>query len=193
MINSISNWAGGIVVAVIVVTILEMILPEGNNKKYIKTVLGIYILFTVISPVIKAVSGEELNINNTLEMEKYINISYDKSIETSLSILNVYEDNLKKDMKNKLEKKGYCVSQIKLTLESDDEENYGKIYEIKVALKKEQNKETNNKINKVENVQIAIGETQEDKKEVISDKEKQEVKEYLSESYNVEEGKITIF
>lgn len=193
MINSISNWAGGIVVAVIVVTILEMILPEGNNKKYIKTVLGIYILFTVISPVIKAVSGEELNINNTLEMEKYINISYDKSIETSLSILNVYEDNLKKDMKNKLEKKGYCVSQIKLTLESDDEENYGKIYEIKVALKKEQNKETNNKINKVKNVQIAIGETQEDKKEVISDKEKQEVKEYLSESYNVEEGKITIF
>ena len=193
MINAISNWAGGIVIAVIVVTILEMILPEGKNKKYIKTVLGIYLLFTVISPIIKVVSGEELNINNILEMENYTNVSNSKSIETSSSILNVYEDNLKKDMKNKLEQKGYVVSQIKLILESDDEENYGKIYEIKVALEREQSKETNNRINKVENVQIVIGETLEDKKEIIPDKEKQEVKEYLSENYNVEESKITIF
>lgn len=52
MINSISSWAEQIVIAVIIVVIIEMILPKGNSKKYIKTVIGIYILYTIISPVI---------------------------------------------------------------------------------------------------------------------------------------------
>ena len=50
MINWISNWAQGIIVAVIIGTIIEMVLPEGNCKKYVKVVIGIYILFSIISP-----------------------------------------------------------------------------------------------------------------------------------------------
>lgn len=34
-----SSWAQGIVVAVIIGTIIEMILPEGSSKKYIKVVV----------------------------------------------------------------------------------------------------------------------------------------------------------
>lgn len=52
MINNISSWAEQIIIAVIIATILEMILPKGNSKKYIKTVIGIYILYVIISPVI---------------------------------------------------------------------------------------------------------------------------------------------
>ena len=36
MVEWISNWAESIIVAVIIATIIEMILPEGNSKKYIK-------------------------------------------------------------------------------------------------------------------------------------------------------------
>ena len=36
MISWMSNWAQGIIVALIVGTIIEMILPNGNNKKYVK-------------------------------------------------------------------------------------------------------------------------------------------------------------
>ena len=35
----ISDWAGGIIIAVIIGTVIEMILPEGNSKKYIKMVI----------------------------------------------------------------------------------------------------------------------------------------------------------
>lgn len=52
MISNISSWAEQIIIAVIIATILEMVLPNGNSKKYIKTVIGIYILYTIISPVI---------------------------------------------------------------------------------------------------------------------------------------------
>ena len=36
MIEWITNWAQGIIIAVIIATIIEMILPNGSCKKYIK-------------------------------------------------------------------------------------------------------------------------------------------------------------
>ena len=44
MVAFISSWAQGIIVAVIIASIIEMILPEGSSKKYIKVVIGVYIL-----------------------------------------------------------------------------------------------------------------------------------------------------
>ena len=34
MIKFINSWAQGIILAVIIATIIEIILPEGKNKKY---------------------------------------------------------------------------------------------------------------------------------------------------------------
>ena len=35
MIDFLKTWSNQIIVAVIIATILEMIIPDGNNKKYI--------------------------------------------------------------------------------------------------------------------------------------------------------------
>ena len=50
MIKLISNWAGQLIVALVVVTIIEMLLPDNKIKKYVKTVIGLYIIFCIISP-----------------------------------------------------------------------------------------------------------------------------------------------
>ena len=52
MINFLSNWIEQIAIAVIIVSIFELILPKGNLKKYIKLVLGIYIIFCMIYPFV---------------------------------------------------------------------------------------------------------------------------------------------
>ena len=52
MIDFINDWAGELVVALIIVTIIEMLLPENKTKKYVKTVIGVYIIFCIISPFI---------------------------------------------------------------------------------------------------------------------------------------------
>ena len=36
-----NTWLQGIIVAVVIASIIQMILPNGNNKKYIKVVLGV--------------------------------------------------------------------------------------------------------------------------------------------------------
>ena len=48
MISFINSYVKGIVVAVIISTIIEMILPEGKIKKYVKTVIGAYIVFIIM-------------------------------------------------------------------------------------------------------------------------------------------------
>ena len=58
MIKFLSSWVEGIAIAVIVASIFEMILPNGNIKKYVKIVLGIFIIFNIISPF---VSGNVFN------------------------------------------------------------------------------------------------------------------------------------
>ena len=66
MIEFISSWAEQIVLAVIVATIIELILPKNKNKKYIQMVIGVYVLFNIISPIIKnkeKISVKEYNID----------------------------------------------------------------------------------------------------------------------------------
>ena len=72
MVEWISNWAESIIVAVIIATIIEMILPEGNSKKYIKVVIGVYVLFTIITPVINKFTGEDVQVSDILDLDTYI-------------------------------------------------------------------------------------------------------------------------
>ena len=66
-----NGWIQGIVVAVIITIIVEMILPEGNSKKYIKIVLGIFIVFSIISPIIGEVTGGKFEVSSIINMDKY--------------------------------------------------------------------------------------------------------------------------
>lgn len=71
MINFLSKWIEGIAIAVIIASIFEMILPDGNIKKYIKIVLGIYIIFSIISPFVD--SKELYSLNISKEIDTYSN------------------------------------------------------------------------------------------------------------------------
>ena len=71
MISWLSKWAQGIIVAVIIATLIELILPNGSSKKYVKVVIGIYILFTIISPVIEKLKNDDFGINEILNTQKY--------------------------------------------------------------------------------------------------------------------------
>ena len=63
MVKLINSWTQGIILGVIIGAIIEIILPEGNNKKFVKTVIGVYILFAIVHPLINAVSNKSINLN----------------------------------------------------------------------------------------------------------------------------------
>ena len=142
MVSWLSNWAEAIIIAVIIATIIEMILPEGSSKKYIKVVIGVYILFTIVSPVITQFTGKSLAVSDFLDLDSYINEVKEKETTQNLlqennaaSIKDIYVGNLKADIKNKLKGKGYTVTTI--FLEIGDDENYT-LHKISLSITKDE-------------------------------------------------------
>ena len=73
MIEFLSSWAKSLGVAIVVVSILEMLLPNNNTKKYIRMVMGIYIIFNIIAPFIKYknfLNLNEINLDTYVETRK---------------------------------------------------------------------------------------------------------------------------
>lgn len=213
MIEWFTNWAQGIIIAVIIATIIEMILPEGNCKKYIKVVIGVYVLFSIISPVITKVTGKNFNISDDLNLEKFYEEADSKSIYNDLdsnnsnNIKEIYIANLKTDIKSKLNNKGYEV--ISCNIEIKDNETY-EIEKLDLTLEKikentEENTETSNSIvnniKVVNDVNISVAQATENidnseksdnNKRKLTMYEINKLKEYIEETYEIKKEDINI-
>lgn len=194
MINAMSTWAKSIILAVIVSTIIQMILPEGNNKKYIKTVIGLYILFTIISPIISKISGG----NSTIDVSKYENyFNVESTTTASANVIdknldNTYTSSIKADIKNRMKQKGYKVNSIDANIELKNEESYGTINSLKISLEREESNNNSN-IQAVNKIEIKISNnTNEAKQNNLTSMEKQEIKNYLSETYSIKKENIEV-
>ena len=207
MINWITNWAEAIIIAVVIATIIEMILPEGNCKKYIKVVIGVYILFTIISPVITKFTGKTVSVSDLIDLSKYVDEVKEKEKSQNLlaqnnekNIKDMYISNLKTDIKSKLKGKGYTTQNINLDISNDENYTLNKIY-LSVS-KIDENEEIDNtqtnevsKIETVNEVNVSISNevtSTENKKEKdsLSTSDKKKIKEYLSSVYEIQEKNI---
>ncbi len=201
-IEWISDWAGGIIVAVVIGAVIEMILPEGNSKKYIKVVIGVYVLFTIVSPVITKFTGKTVQVSDILDLDKYIeeteeSMKVQNTIQDSnqSSILEVYSSGIKDDMKAKIEAKGYKVNDIAIEVANDESYSITSIVVEVEEIDSESEEETNtqaeenntsNKVEEVESVnkiEISITENDEDtNKTNTNSDENKENKNSLSSS-----------
>lgn len=195
MIMFIKEWANQIIVAVIIATIFEMILPNGNNKKYIKMVIGIYVLFTLIQPIASKLTGKELGISTNYEKYFDENIletsSNDFENNNSKLIEQAYIDNIKQDVQAKIEQKGYKLSGCDINIITT-EENYGTIESVVLKIQKQEETKTKSNTIEIEKVEINVGEENAIEEANISDREKQEIVQYLSEEYSMDKTSIII-
>ena len=207
--NFINTWAQGIIVAVIIATIIEMILPNSSSSKYIKVVIGIFVLFTIVSPIVNKFSNN--NISNEIDFDSYVQSSTDETVATSMTINNedtirkMYEENLKIDIKTKITQKGYIVGDISLEILNDNNYTLNKI-DLKIIAKNESTTQNGNSssnnvttiVENIENIKIDIGgsrkdeQTQQSEPSIISETEKRKLKQYLSSVYEVNENNILV-
>lgn len=209
-----SGWIQGIIIAVIISTIIEMILPEGTSKKYIKVVIGVYILFSIVSPVISKVTGNEFRVSDILDLEKYMEKSKESSnmqnqitSQNQGQIKEIYLSSIKSDIKQKIENKGYQVQSLDLKVENDEQYT---LKELRLQVSKEAvetnsqttNKNTNQIVENVQEVSIKIGNNtqtsnnleanKQSKKNTISSQNRRELKDYLSSVYEISTKNIFI-
>lgn len=194
MVTFLSSWVKNLSLALIVVSILEMILPNNKTKKYIKTIMGLYILFSIISPFIKNSNNlnlSEFNINSYAEgiveasSNEVVNQeSMDKRIK------KIYVQELEKDITSKIKEKGYTVSNCKVYVDGIEDGNIKNIT-VKLKDKKENlNSEENYKNNKINIENVLVEKIQKVKIQVSNNKEEQQSNNSsLEEEENKNESK----
>lgn len=195
MIEWLKDWANQIIVAIVIAIIFELIIPNGKNKKYIKMVINLYVLFVLLNPIVSKFNGiSNLSLSDS-DYKKYI--GEENSIQTSSTvksdeiIKSTMENSIKQDIKNKLLSEGYKTNSISIDIDNNNE----KINSVKLSIEKK-TEESNNtvsniEVNKVEEVNI----NSENKKSTdskIKKKEIENVKKIISEEYNISEEKIEV-
>lgn len=207
MIEFFSSWAKGIGVTVVIISIIEMLLPNNNSKKYIRMVLCIYLMFNIISPLIK--NKDILNVNNIKLNETSISTSSEDVDQTSMNkrIKKLYEQELEKDITKKLKEKGFEVKSCNVATQvSTNENEETKINKIKVSIDKisvtnkieEKNTESKivNEIQKIKKIDTNIGENKDEKEKKeninITKTDIQNIKKFLIDEYGVNEDCLEI-
>ena len=122
MINFLSLWVKNLSLALIVVSILEMLLPNNKTKKYIKMVMGLYILFSIIAPFVNNSNVLNFNIEDVYsDYSKEISSTSATSTtgevnQTSMDdrLNQLYKEQLESDITQKVEEKGYDVRKCKV-------------------------------------------------------------------------------
>lgn len=182
MVEFLVSWAEQIIIALIIIIMLEMIIPNSSYIKYVKIILGIFVLYVVFNPLIK---NKGTNFNIEQEIQKQTNqintiktptnaINYNNQIES------MYKQKFKENITNKLYEKGYEIKKIAMDIRYQDDDIKTNKLELKIS-KVEKNK--NIKINKVK-----ISE----EKEEIDNQELEQIKQEISNEYSIDISKIFV-
>lgn len=201
MIQFFSSWVKTLGLSIVIISILEMLLPNNKTKKYIRMVMGLYVLFTIISPF---VSNKQMFDINDINFEDYLTEQTSSSVnQTSMNerIEELYKQQLEKDIAEKLNDKGYIVKSCKVNVQISDEKEETKITKIKIKAEKSdesnQSQELENKIvsqiQKIKPIDTSIKNQQENKTDKNLDKSDiQNIKNFLIEEYEVSEKCLEI-
>ncbi len=57
MIVFLRSWCEQIIISIFISMIVEMFVPAGNIKKYVKVVVGVYIMFVILNPIISNIGN----------------------------------------------------------------------------------------------------------------------------------------
>lgn len=201
MINFLSSWTKNLSFALIIVSILEMLLPNNKTKKYIKMIMGLYILFSIISPFVENNDNVDLN-NINLDLYKEVTQeTYSSSEKVDQSSMDyrlnqIYKQELEKDITQKVNNLGYEIEDCKVIAKiSNSDSGIEKIsIRIKNKIDEEMDQDENNvekkivtEIQKIQKVEVKTSNTDSSEQENsnITKTDIKIISDFLAKEYGV--------
>lgn len=95
MVKFFRSWCEELILSSFIISLLEMIAPEGKIKKYIRVVTGVYMIFVILNPILLKLDkvNIEEQLNNILDVSSS-SFDEEKELETTFEILNTISENL---------------------------------------------------------------------------------------------------
>jgi len=190
----ISSWLKDIVVLFILISIAELIMPKGNMRKYINLVIGLLIIFTIISPFVKLIKLDfkldEVVFNYSKSKDNEINKGNEFYTQQEKQIEKIYKEKISKELIKLVEKNSdYKVIYIDIGI-LDGEEDYGEIDYIDIIIE-EKEKQTKKNTISIEKIPVIEINNSFDENSTIY-QSFDDLKRLISSSYTIEEDRIII-
>jgi len=125
------NYGNLIIISVILITITEILLPEGAMKKYTLLLTSLMISFTIASPLIR-ILNDDFDFSEVFNLE-FDGFSNDISFENNVYNVQVenlemtFESKLIEELKSEFANEGYEINSADVIFSTDSE---GKIQDI---------------------------------------------------------------
>jgi stage III sporulation protein AF len=200
--DEIYTWIKNIVVYMIMNTIIMNLLGNKSYKKYISIVSGMILVLIVVSPLMKFMELDEnldyyLQINDfAIETSEFKNDLNRMEEEQSDAIFAEYQDKIKLQVKNLLLEEAVYLESFDLTIDKNTKsKTFGEIIHMDITANIEQSEEEDGEdylqIDEIEIGRISMGE-EENTSEKLPSPTEINIKNKLSDFYNIEQGNINI-
>ena len=131
MILKLKLWCESLIIAILVSVIIEIIIPEGSNKKYAKVIIGVYILYLILNPVFEFINEEpKIDFFSEYKYEE-VNSNFDNNIK------DIYILGIEENIKEELIDMGIEINDVQVTVDS----NYENINKIMIDVNTKDNNE----------------------------------------------------
>ena len=191
MIEFLRNWVEQIAITIIIVSIFELILPDGKLKKYIKIILGVYVVFCIISPFVDNSlysfdKLDEIDLSDYVENATLAENTTVNQESMDLRLQELYIQELENNIEAQVQEYGYNMSKCDIDADlSSSSENPG-IHSIKLELQEK------GRISNIESVEINISNNTNIEEAQNNDQKTKELKKSLAEHYEIDEDIIKI-
>ena len=202
IIEFLTAWIKDIAIIFVLISIIEIILPNSNMKRYIDMIIGFLIIIVIISPFVK-LFHKDFNIDKEIfkKTNEQIKLEYIDDIDLSSiqeeQIKGIYIGKIEEEIRYSIhEATRYKVEDVKVSIYEDDLQ-YGSIKHVELILKKDEKKRKGeekfkNSIPVINIEKISIGEGKRPSTTLI-ELEDEEIKNLISKNHGVSKENIKIF
>jgi len=200
IIDFFRNWVKDIAIMFILLSMIELILPNDNMKRYVNIVIGFMIIIVIITPFVRLINSN-FNIEKEVFKNMIDNIEFQYQEDSNLKIVQekqikeTYLNKLREDIKNTLDGTiDYDIYDINISI-FEDEENYGNIKDIEIIMESTNNNldHDQDSINTVKIEEIRINNLYSEEDEITELEGNENIKDILYEKYSVPKDNIKIY
>ena len=191
MIEFLRNWVEQIAITIIIVSIFELILPDGKLKKYIKIILGVYVVFCIISPFVDNSlysfdKLDEIDLSDYVENETLAENMTVNQESMDLRLQELYIQELENNIEAQVQEYVYNMSKCDIDADLNSSSENPGIHSIKLELQEK------GRISNIESVEINISNNTNIEEDQNNDQKTKELKKSLAEHYEIDEDIIKI-
>ena len=202
VIEFLTLWIKDITIIFVLISIIQIVLPNNNMKRYVDMIIGFLIIIVIISPFVNLLY-KDFNIdkeifkknNEQIKFEHMDNL--DLALTQEEQIKKIYTGKIKDEISDLVhENTNYKVVNMNVSIYEDNNQ-YGNIKDIELILeedeKKDENKEEPKNLITVSNIEEISIEKNKESITALMEFDDKEIKNLISKNHNVSEENIKVF